>query len=266
MMRISFFAVLVIASPCAAQTPPKLDVRFPVIKVEAVPATTPTRLTGADLYVIDSDAPVIVLASPLGLVSITEEAGPIKIRSLFVDGTKAETRTYKGKQVFLIEAAATGTVELLVIPKSATASAADVIRKTLQVDQGIGPRPPPDPPKPTETALPLDGKFRVLIVEEKADRSKLTAGQQAAIFGVPVRNWLDGRCAVGPDGKTREYRIFDKDTSVVSDAATWRKAMEFVATKKLTIPAIVVNNGRDEFAGPLPKDDVFPLLKKMAGE
>lgn len=169
MHRLSLLALLLSASPCLAQGT-KLEIRFS--------ASMPSKLSGADLYVIDADSPVIVLASPLGLVSILEEAGPVKIRAKFVDGAKPETRTYKGKQVFLIEALATGTVELLIVPKSATATAEDAIRKTLQVEQGEGPRPPP----PTENPV----KHLTFVFDATPASAKVVNDQA-------LRAWLKGK-------------------------------------------------------------------------
>lgn len=116
----------------------------------AVPTPMPTpvlavsRLAADEYYVVDSDVPLIVLASPEGFVSVTEDVGPLKLKGKFADGLgKVETRTYKGKHVFTVDAVAAGKVELLIVPIGGDAKS--VIRRTLEV---TGARPPPDCPPP----------------------------------------------------------------------------------------------------------------------
>lgn len=121
------------------------------------PAPVPgvQRLSGDLWYVIDSDVEVIVLTSPAGRIATTREAGPLRVRGRFVDGTgKVETRTFAGKHVYTLEAAASGACEVLIVPVGAT-SAADVLRRSLEVEAGPtppgpgpGPGPPPMPPHP----------------------------------------------------------------------------------------------------------------------
>src|SRR5207244_3923403 len=78
-------------------------IRVPVVPVPNPPAPAPgaaSKLTLDTLLVIDSDVPVILLVSPEGLVKVTEEVGPVKIRAKFVyDPSKTHTKTFKGKQV-----------------------------------------------------------------------------------------------------------------------------------------------------------------------
>lgn len=156
------------------------------------------------------------------------------------------------------------------IAVSAVIDGKAVVRLAM-VRAGKGPRPPPEPepdpkpPVPTDTVFPSDGKVRVLIIEETADRSKLSVGQKEAIFGVTVRNWLNANCSVGPDGKTREYRIWDKDVDARSESAIWQKAL--ARGKSLPTPSIIVSNGKgQEFIGSLPTDDALPLLRKVVGQ
>lgn len=133
----------VAADPTPTQ-PGKGGIRLPdvVAPVQPVfPGAVP-KLLADQWYVIDSDTPVIVLASPEGLVSINEEVGPVKMHGLFVGETKKTTKTFKGKQVFTVEAVAAGRVELVIIP-TGVAKAADIVRQSLDVDAGAGPQPPP---------------------------------------------------------------------------------------------------------------------------
>lgn len=138
------FATLLLSVSLAADP---TGIRLPELTVPT-PMPTPvlavSRLAADEYYVVDSDVPLIVLASPEGFVSITEDVGPLKLKGKFADGAgKIETRTYKGKHVFTVDAVAVGKVELLIVPVGGDAKS--VIRRTLEV---TGARPPPDCPPP----------------------------------------------------------------------------------------------------------------------
>jgi hypothetical protein len=146
MKRLSVLFVLCLVLPTSAQQPS--PIRLPVLPAPVPTPTTVTRLSADQLYIIDSDIACIVLTSPSGLISVSSETGPLKIRGKFVDGNgKTETRTYKGKYVYSLEAIGTGKAELLVIPAN-SADESGVIRRTLDVTVAPGPVPPvpPDPP------------------------------------------------------------------------------------------------------------------------
>jgi hypothetical protein len=141
----------------------------PVIKTDA-----DLKLSPDLLFVIDSDVPVLVLDSPRGLVRLSREAGPLRVRGRFVDRPEViETRTFAGKHVTLVEPLATGRVELLILPTGATSEDL-VIRRTLEIVGGDAPRPPPVPvpppvppePKPEPVA---PGKRFILVIEETND-------------------------------------------------------------------------------------------------
>lgn len=173
---IAVLILLLPASAYAQKDGPKI--RFPL---QAVEPTAPVgKLTGSTFYIIDSDVPLIVTSSPLGLVSITEEEGPIKMRGIFSDGSgKVETKTYKGKYVFSIEAVASGKCELLVIPATAK-SAADILRKPLEVDMGGKPVDPVDPPPKKRVA------FHVYFIGCDAGVSAKVKNDQG------LRDWITG--------------------------------------------------------------------------
>jgi hypothetical protein len=189
---------------------PKVDpIRLPVAPLPPQPTPppnpTPVSTLGADqIYVIDSDVPCIVLASPSGIVTVSEDAGPLKIRGNFVDGNgKAESRAYRGKSVFSVEAVGKGRVELLIVP--AGGAATDVLRRTLDVGGGPGPQPHPTPepgPAPPPTAL-----WGFIIVEETAEavasRGTLLADQAlASVIKSKGYHWrIIDAAVVGADGK-----------------------------------------------------------------
>jgi hypothetical protein len=248
--------------PLTFQEKEQPSVQFPLVvqPVPPIPAQV-TKLTGNQIYVITSEVPCFVLASPNGLVNIAEDVGPIKIRGVFVDGNgKIETRTYRQKQVFLIEANGKGTVELLVVIVGKT-KAAEVLRKTVEVDNGQGPIPPPDPPNPPNPPIPVAG-LRVLMVEETSQRASLTKGQQLAMFGKVTRDYLDSHCV--KDGQQPAYRILDKDVNMSSDTKAWQDAM---ARPRTALPWMYISNGANFWEGPMPAniEDITALLKKYGG-
>lgn len=265
-------SVLLVAASLGSTAEPPIRVPSAPVVPQPMPAPpgpdASLRLVAEQLFVIDSDLPVIVLASPKGLVSVTQEAGPIRIRGKFADGSgKVESRTFKGKQVVTVEALASGKVELLVVPMGATKEA-DVIRRTLDVEAGDGPRPPPKPPEPkpvdpVDPAAPIPAAgLRVLIVFESADLAKMPPAQSAAIYSAKVREYLNANCVVGTDAhQTREWRMWDQDTDVSGESKLWQDAMK---RPRKSIPWVIVSNGRTGFEGPLPAnaDELLALVRK----
>lgn len=130
---------------------PANPVRLPASSTPIM-ASPVTELATDAIFVIECDTSCLVLASRVGFVSIVEEAGPLRIRGRFADGTKVESRTYKAKQLWIIEAAAAGEVELLIVPVGVK-DEASVIRRTLVVG-GAGPQPPPKPIDPVDPGGP----------------------------------------------------------------------------------------------------------------
>lgn len=245
-------------------TPSKKEgVLFPVL-VEPIPERIiqqASRLTGDQLYVVTSEVQCFMLASPPGLVAISEDTGPLRVRGQFVDGTKTETRTYRQKQVFLIEATGKGTVELLVVIVGKT-KPEDVLRKTLDVDNGVAPRPPPDPPGPTPTPapIPLPG-FRVMMQYEEAS---LTPEQEGVVYGMAVRMYLQSKCVVGTDGMTKDFWILRAGLDT-------KNAPKWVGDQVQRHPGqkawMVVSDGKVGYDGPLPANanEAMSILTKIGG-
>lgn len=160
-----------------------VDIQFPAIINPPVHQPQPiiqvTKLAANQLYVITAEkTQIFVLGSPDNLLTITEEAGPIRVRGVFVDNPsgKAELRLFKQKQVFIVEANGVGNAELLVV-KVGTTAAKDVIRVTLSVDNGVPPPNPPDPPKPPTPPIP--GPDNILVKAFKAGYDKDTDTDKA---------------------------------------------------------------------------------------
>jgi len=124
----------------------------PPLTPQPVPVKLPP-LTTDKVYAFSFPDACFLLASPAGLVSVTQEPGPAKIHAKFLDGPdKYEWRTFSGPAVFTVTAIGTGSVELLVV-KIGAKGEADVARRTVEAQ--LGPRPPPEPPTPTDPLFPL---------------------------------------------------------------------------------------------------------------
>ena len=77
-----FFLALLPASSHGA--PPARAIIWPDVPVPAPPAPvphTPICLTSDLIFVIQSDTPLVVVASPQGVVNVTAESGPLKVRA-----------------------------------------------------------------------------------------------------------------------------------------------------------------------------------------
>lgn len=170
LLAITALSVLV-SSPAflLGGDPPAAPVRMPT----ADPDPGGVRLTQDQLFVIDSDVPLLVFDSPAGLVRVTAEAGPIKIKGLFAGGPPvSQTKTFAGKFVYTVEAAdRTGRCELLVVP-AGIKDKSEAIRRTIDVGAGpvlpppaaLLPAPKPAPPGPPPPTGPT--RLVVLVVGE----------------------------------------------------------------------------------------------------
>jgi hypothetical protein len=79
-----------------------------------------------------------------------------------------------------------------------------------------------------------------------------------------VRDYLRGKCVVGADGKTSEFRIWDKDVDAAADAKHWQDALK---RPRASTPWLIVSDGKSGYEGPLPAnvDETLALLKKFGG-
>lgn len=130
------------------------------------------------------------------------------------------------------------------------------------VPPGPTPPNPPTPPLPP-APIPADG-FRVLMVYESSELGKMPSEQEVVLTSQTIRQYLNSRCPSGPDGKTKEWRIYDKDTDASGESKVWQDALK---RSHPTLPWIVISDGKNGFEGPLPKDvnATLDLLKKFGG-
>lgn len=116
------------------------------------------------LYLVQSDSPLVIDSIPEGIVSVTEaETGTI-IRSRFAGGTeKAETRKVEKGNGYLIEGVSAGSVTLLIRTEPATRET-EVVRKILTVTSSRRPDVQPEP------VMPLDDVSVAFLVYERSWR------------------------------------------------------------------------------------------------
>lgn len=176
-----------------------------------------------------------------------------------------------GGRLFLSGPPGTYKVKLRVIALSKEGKASvETARFTLVID-GEGPTPgptppvpPPVPPDPPAPDVPIkEPGLRVLIVYESADLAKMPAPQQAILYSKTVRDFLNAKCVLGPDNKTREWGIYDKDADMSAQSAIWQGAMK---RPRSSLPWALISDGKKGFEGPLPANvaDTMALLSKFA--
>lgn len=149
-------------------------------------------------------------------------------------------------------------VKLREITFDAAAGAAKVRTARLTVTIGDPPPVPPVPPGPVppgptpDPAAPFAGTpgLRVLILYESADLTRVTPEQMLVLFSQSNRAFLDAVTPAGPDGKTHEWRMWDKDVNAAGEAKVWQDAL--AKFKPASTPWLLVGNGTAGFSGPLP--------------
>jgi hypothetical protein len=155
-----------------------------------------------------------------------------------------------------------GTYDLIAIAVKA-GKLSEFARCSLVV--GDGPKPPdppvpPVPPDPVVVPLPVKG---ALIIFETAEAPNLPEKQQQILYGQTTRDYLNSKCAVEADGKTKAWRIYDKDIATDADLKVWQDAMK---RPRKSVPWLIVSDGAKKgFEGPLPAtvEDALVIFKKI---
>ena len=218
-------------------------VTLPSAPVQSLPqpADSPTISTIAadEWYVITSVDQLRVLASPLGVVTIEETQGPVKLRGKFAGSGRVETRSYEGKWVYIVTADAPGQCELLLIPQDFSKPE---IRQTLTIS-GSGPRPPPVPdPVPQPTPVQPPSGLQVMLLVDQSD----PVSALAAVNSVPVLQWLDANTTPtdGRPGWRRWDRssLSDPDT-LATDSQVWRKLWSDIGSGLASGPQLIIITG-----------------------
>lgn len=130
------------------------------------------------------------------------------------------------------------------------------------------PIPDPDPPSPPDPPAPTPSEFRVLILEETADRASLPREQLAALMSVQVRGYLNAKTAKGPDGRTPDWRVWDDDfqDAQIMDHAYFQTAYKRAKeASKGVLPWIYIGDGRVNMPLPKTEAELLNLLKQYGG-
>ena len=234
---------------------PPAQVRLPMHVVSAT-SDAVQKLTTDRLYIIDADIDVIVLASPQSLVKLSSDPGPLRIKGRFADGEGGiETRNYKGKTIYTVEAAQTGIVELLIVPVGAKTDK-EVIRRSVQVEAGVGPIPPPPgpTPQPNPNSPFPDALPRALFIYESS--ASLPAAQTSILTSQILRTYLNANF--------KEFRYYDPQQDITRES----KAMQAAAAlPRTSLPWVVIGNNAKFYSGPWPADvaKMQELLAKYVG-
>ena len=205
-----------------------------------------------EFYILQSESPLLVVASPPGLVEITHEQGPMMARGKFAGGDgETETRMLLGNHLYFVDAIQSGSVELIVIP--AGAEDADQIQRQL-VEVQAGPRPPPEPEPVDDDQIPVDdtGGFRVLLLlDETADVDTLTA-----VDSLQTIKWLDAN--------TDDWRRWDRSTAETEgeldkEEPVWRRIWQAAKPSLPEGPQLLVIQGKTITVRPLTSQIVQEL-------
>lgn len=120
---------------------------------------------------------------------------------------------------------------------------------------------------PEPAPIPVAG-FRVLIVHETGDT--LPQATRAMLSAAAIREYLEAKCVKGPDGKTPERRVIDKDQRFVGHEKHWNDALDRALEKMKATGAktwFIASDGKTGAEGPLPATvtDFLAVLKKIGG-
>lgn len=239
------FALAVLSVVATAADPPA--VRLPEVQVIPAPGN-PIKLTSAELFVFDTDVPCVVTTSPPGLLSVTKEDGPVKVKGVFAGGNgKVETRTFKGKFVYTVDVTGTGRAELLVFP-AGVADEGGILRRMIDANNGSKP-PPVDPVNPPVVKGKL---FGWVLIEETS--------QAGAWRGKALQDAITWSDANGV-----KHRTFDVSGPVPEDIKPY---MDRARGKALPQVFLVTESGELLYGGDCPKTatGLPDLLKKYKGE
>jgi hypothetical protein len=137
-------------------------------------------------------------------------------------------------------------------------------RAECLVTVGTPPEPPPGPTPPGPDPPPRPGGTfsRALILYESAETGKMPLAQQNVLYDSTVRASLDAKCAPDAGGKTKAWKIWDKDVDASGEGKAWQDLM---ARPRASVPWIILaNDAGVVYEGPLPATvaDTLALLAK----
>jgi hypothetical protein len=119
----------------------------PQIEDEPQPIQTADTFSTDQLYLIQSDLSLVILASPAGVLQVTPARQGSVIFSRFAGGKGLEERLFTRANGYIVRGLAAGTAELLILP-AGSADVVDLRRRILNVTaaQTTPPDGRPQPP------------------------------------------------------------------------------------------------------------------------
>ena len=196
----------------AAKAAPRAAVRFPdfpgprptpapVPPRPAADPDAPVKLSKGQFYVVTSPKPLLVLADGPGSVAVQERKPPFMLPAGQAPGWPADKAdpdfvTWTDPYIYAAKGVKAGAVALTVVPalndtdaagKQVPLKRADVLRKSLLVDDGtVDPTPPaPTPPMPPPVADPLTLALRAAYAgDPDPDKARLVPVLADVLGGV----------------------------------------------------------------------------------
>jgi hypothetical protein len=234
----------------------------PIAETRVEPVDT---IRADEWYVIESDSPLFVLASPIGILEVESIVGPMTFRGRFAGGDKIETRTFSGPHLHLVTALKPGQAEVIVIPQGVT-DQSDIIRQVLTVS-GQGPKPPPDvDPEPDDPTPPGPAtSFRVIWIIESGDT--LNAERTAIPAAKSIRDYLNAKTTRSPDGQPG-WREFDPQQITNNEPAVMQELWKAIKEKQWSAPCVAIEVNNQVKVLPLSANtaEALTLLKRYGGE
>jgi hypothetical protein len=269
--RLAFAALLFVAAPAFADTP-EPPRAAPTV---SLPATLTTKvgawvLIPADVsggspqwYLPDGKKADGSRATHMRDAAPSQGLAEVPLASIFGDdwALKARGRVFTSDVPGIFRVCA----------YNARGDVASLISTCVVTVEGAGPSPPgptpgPNPPGPQPPG-PAPGpvaNLRVLVVYDTATVTKLPAGQQSVLYAKAVRDALDSATAVGPDGKTHNWRMWDAGTDASGEGGDWAALLK---RPHAALPWVIfAGDGGVAYEGPLPAavPDMLALIQKYA--
>lgn len=241
-------------SPAVAQAaPPTVPAAKPKPKVGATAIIkAPAQVAPGDLVILDASESE---AKSFAWTVLPESAAG---KFLAIDkGTKAVFASGQpGQYTFVL----------------ATAAGDNVAVALVTVTVGT-PTPGPTPPGPGPVPVPVpSGPFRVMMIEETADRTALPREQMAALTSLAAREYLGRKTAKDADGKTPGYRLWDDDfddEQTANSGEPWPTLYKRAkADSQGALPWLLMSSDNRVESRPFPKTEaeLLDALKKFGGE
>jgi len=142
----------------------------PVIQDDTQPQPSVDTFATDQLYLIQSDIALVILASPAGVLQVTPAKQGAVIFSRFAGGKSLEEKTVTRANGYVVRGLAAGTAELLILP-AGSADLTDLRRRILNVTAAET-TPPDNRPQPP--ADDVAAAFRAYEKKNRGEQRRVT--------------------------------------------------------------------------------------------